>query len=102
MVAINPVRSGLAVGAVVGLWHLTWSLLVAFGWAQRVIDFVFWMHFIKPVYVVEAFDPATAMVLIAITSTVGYIIGAVFGLIWNSVHRRRVPVNNGADSGARS
>jgi hypothetical protein len=58
--AIDPVRTGLALGALIGLWHLSWSILVAFGWAQPFIDFVFWMHFLKPPYVVQPFNFATA------------------------------------------
>jgi hypothetical protein len=42
-------------GAMLGSWHLLWSLLVALGVAQPLIDFLFWIHFIKPVYVIEPF-----------------------------------------------
>lgn len=52
------------------------------------IDFVFWMHFIKPVYVVGAFDPAIAAVLVVITSMTGFVIGWLFALLWNWVHAR--------------
>jgi hypothetical protein len=76
-------------GAVIGLWHLTWSLLVAFGWAQRLIDLIFWMHFIKPIYVIEAFNPTTAIILIAVTSAIGFVIGIVFSAVWNGFHGRR-------------
>jgi Exopolysaccharide synthesis, ExoD len=37
--------------------HLLWVLLVASGWAQPLMDFVFWLHCIRPVYVIEGFDP---------------------------------------------
>jgi hypothetical protein len=37
MSTIHPIRAGLVLGAVIGLWHLAWSLLVAVGWAQPVI-----------------------------------------------------------------
>jgi hypothetical protein len=85
---INPVKSGLVLGAVIGLWHLTWALLVAFGWAQPFIDFVFWMHFIKPVYVVQPFHPATAAILIVVTAAIGFVIGSVFAVLWNWFHKR--------------
>jgi hypothetical protein len=88
MNTLDPVRSGLVLAAVMGLWHAAWSLIVALGWAQRLIDFVLWMHFIKPVYVIDAFNPATAVVLVAVTSAVGFVVGAVFALVWNWFHRR--------------
>lgn len=88
MTTINPLRSGLVLGAVIGLWHLTWSLLVAFGWAQPFIDFVFWMHFIQPVYVVQAFNLPTAIVLVIVTAVMGFIVAFVFALLWNWSHKR--------------
>jgi hypothetical protein len=56
-----------------------------------VLDFVFWMHFIKPVYVVEAFEPGRAGILIAVTGLVGYVIGGAFTLLWNRLNRHATP-----------
>ena len=84
---INPNRAGLALGATLGAWHLLWSALVALGWAQAVADFVFWMHFIKPVYVIEPFAVGRALILIAVTSIVGYVFGAGFGMVWSWLHK---------------
>lgn len=88
MSTINPFRIGLVLGVVIGLWHLSWSVLVAFGLAQPFIDFIFWMHFIKPVYVIQPFDPMTAAILVVVTAIMGFFIGAIFGMIWNWLHRR--------------
>ena len=85
---ISPIKAGLVLGAVIGLWHLTWSLLVASGWAQPFIDFVFWMHFIKPVYVVEPFNLGTATILVAVIAAIGFVIGCVFAVLWNWFHKR--------------
>ena len=85
---IDPFRSGFVLGAVVGLWHLSWSLLVAFGWAQPFIDFIFWMHFIKPVYVVQDFTSTTAVILVVLTTLMGFVVGWIFGTLWNWLHRR--------------
>jgi hypothetical protein len=84
---INPNRVGLTIGALFGAWHLTWSLLVAFGLAQPLTDFLFWIHFIKPVYVIEPFEIVRALILIGVTAGIGYLIGLVFALVWNRLHR---------------
>ena len=85
---INPINGGLVLGAIIDLWHLTWSLLVAAGWAQSVIDFVFWMHFIKPVYVIQPFNLGTATVLVVVTAVIGFVVGSVFAVLWNWFHKR--------------
>jgi hypothetical protein len=83
----NANKVGLVIGALIGGWHLLWSLLVLLGWAQRIIDFIFWAHMIKPVYVVKSFNLAATVTLIAITALIGYMFGFVGGVIWNKLHR---------------
>jgi hypothetical protein len=85
---ISPIKAGLVLGVVIGLWHLIWSLLVASGWAQPFIDFVFWMHFIRPVYVIEPFNLGTATILVVVTAVIGFVIGCIFAVLWNWFHKR--------------
>ncbi len=80
-------KAGIALGIVFGAWHVCWSILVALRWAQPVIDFVFWVHFIKPIYVIEPFDIVRAIILLVVTSGVGFVFGALFALIWNWFHK---------------
>jgi hypothetical protein len=82
----NPNKVGLVIGALTGGWHLLWSLLVLIGWAQPILDFVFWAHMIKPVYFVKPFDPVAAVTLILITAAIGYVFGFVGAVIWNSYY----------------
>jgi len=84
---INVGKAGLVVGTVYCGWHLCWSVLVAVRLAQPIIDFVFWMHFIKPIYVIEPFEIVRAAILVAVTSSIGFVIGSVFALIWNALHK---------------
>jgi len=84
---INVCKAGLVGGAALGGWHLCWSILVALGWAQAVIDFVFWMHFIKPIYVIEPFAIARAAILILVTSGIGFLFASAIALVWNALHR---------------
>src|SRR5215469_15565718 len=88
MPAVSVRTTGLALGSLLGGMHLLWALLVASGWAQPLMDFVFWLHFIRPVLVIEGFDPLRAAGLVLFTATVGYVVGCVFALLWNHLHRR--------------
>jgi hypothetical protein len=84
----KPNKVGLVIGALFGSWHLVWSLLVLIGWAQPILDFIFWAHMIKPVYFVKPFDLTAAVALIAITSVIGYLFGFLGAVIWNRLHRQ--------------
>jgi len=84
---VNPNKVGLVIGALIGAWHMVWSLLVLIGWAQPILDFIFWAHMIKPVYFVKPFDPTAAVALIAITAVIGYLFGFLGAVIRNRLHR---------------
>jgi hypothetical protein len=83
----NLNKVGLVIGALIGGWHVIWALLVLIGWAQPIIDFIFWAHMIQPIYVVKPFDPLAAVTLVVITAVIGYIFGFVGAIIWNRLHR---------------
>lgn len=84
---INPNKSGSALGALVGGLHFVWSVFVALGWAQPIIDFAFMLHMVKPVFVVEPFSLTRAVALIAVTAVIGYVVGSLFARVWNHLHR---------------
>jgi hypothetical protein len=83
----NPNKTGLVFGLLLGGWHTLWAALVAFGWAQPVLNFVLWLHFIRPIYVIDEFHLNIAVGLIAITATIGYVIGFIAASLWNAIHR---------------
>ena len=82
-----PHKVGLAFGAFLGLFHLLWAALVWLNWGQAILDFIFNLHMIHPVYAVGPFDPAMAGSLVLVTALIGYAIGFVLTLIWNRVHK---------------
>jgi uncharacterized membrane protein YdbT with pleckstrin-like domain len=84
----SPKKMGLVSGALIGGWHFVWSLLVFLGWAQPILDFIFWAHMIKRVYFVKPFDPVAAVALIVITAVTGYIFGFLGAVFRNRLHRR--------------
>lgn len=83
---VRPGRVGLVLAVLLGLWHAAWAFLVMVRWAQPLIDFVFRLHFIRPVYVIEDFSAGIALALIAFTALIGYVMGWVFGVLWNVLH----------------
>ncbi len=90
METISPNKAGIVLGLLLGGWHALWAALVALGWAQEIANFIFWIHMIKPVYVVEEFRLWIALILVAVTSCIGYIMGSILAALWNWIHRSAV------------
>ncbi len=84
----NPNKVGLVIAVLIGGWHVAWSLLVLIGWAQPILDFIFWAHMIKPVYFVKPFNLLAAVALIVVTAVIGYVFGFFGAVIWNRLPRR--------------
>ena len=80
---INPLRTGLVFGALLGLFHFTWAICVAAGWAQPMMNFIFWLHFLTPPWSVQPFHAGIALGLVVVTSAIGFAIGYVAASLWN-------------------
>ena len=80
---ISRIQAGLVFAGVLGLFHFAWALLVAVGWAQPLMNFVFWMHFLTPPWHVEPFHAGTAVILVFMTSAIGFAVGYLAALLWN-------------------
>ena len=81
-------RSALIVGIFAALIHLVWSVLVMVGLAKPYLDFILGLHFLNNPYTVSAFNITKAAMLVAITFVLGYLMGWVFAIIWNRLHKR--------------
>ena len=84
---MNRKKLGLALGSFAALLHLVWVLLIALGWAQPLMDFVYKMHSMNNPFTVMPFDLWRSIGLIVIAFIMGNVIGNVFALVWNKVHR---------------
>lgn len=84
---LNTHKTGLALAAFFGLVHLLWSLCVAMGFAQGMLDFIYGMHFLNNPFTMQAFSWGGALMLVVITSVIGYVVGFVLSAIINKVAR---------------
>jgi len=80
-------KTALAVGLFLSGWHLVWSLLVALGWGQPLLDFALWAHMIHIQFVIGPFELYAALLLIIVTFLIGCALGCVFAYLWNWLHR---------------
>jgi hypothetical protein len=86
-VVSSPNKVGVVFAAVLGGWHLVWSILVATGLGQSLYDFILWAHMIHMVVTIGPFEPAASITLVIVTAIFGYIIGYIGSSVWNRLHR---------------
>ncbi len=84
---MNQNKTGLVFGSFAAFVHLVWSILIAFGWAQGWMDFVYNLHSLNNPFTVMPFDLMRSLGLIVLTFFVGYIVGNVFAIIWKKFHK---------------
>lgn len=84
---LNPHKTGLTLGGLFALLHAGWSALVAFGFAQALMNFVFSIHFLTNPYRVLGFNLVTALTLVVVTFGVGYVTGWAFAMIWDKLYK---------------
>jgi len=84
---LNPNKTGLIVGAFFGIMHLVWSVFVATGIAQVLMDWIYGLHFLNNPFYISAFSAGTATLLVLVTFAVGYVFGSVFAMLWNAIKK---------------
>jgi len=89
MSRISPLQTGLTLGLLIGGAHLGWVALVATGAATWVMSFVFRLHFIRPPFEIDGFDPSVAAFLVGLTALSGFVLGWLFATIWNGLANLR-------------
>ncbi len=83
-------RAGLTLGIFFMLLHSLWVLMVAVSaqFLQGSLDWVFKIHFLKPVWFITTFHLGNAFLLVIMTFVCGYAIGWVFTAIWNFLGKK--------------
>lgn len=86
-VEMDKTRSGMILGAFAGTFHLIWSILVGAGFAQAILDFIYKIHFLNNPLVVQTFSVANAILLLVVTSLVGFVFGWFLAFLWNKLRK---------------
>lgn len=83
--SINAIDAGLLFGILFGVFHLSWLILVYLKYAQQVLDFLYWAHFIKPILEIDLFEPGRAVTLLILTVCCGFVLGLVVAKLLNTL-----------------
>lgn len=85
MSRIDSVWAGFTVGLLAGVGHLAWVALVASGAAPWVMNVLFRLHFIRPPFEIDGFDPSVAAMLVCLSALGGFVAGWLLGVVWNAL-----------------
>ena len=86
---INKNKTGLTFGFLMGFMHLFWSVLVALGIAQLLLNFILDVHMVNTSVTVMPFDLLKAVGLVVVTFVVGYIFGWLMAFFWNKCFKEK-------------
>lgn len=76
--SLTCIKTIVGFGFGLSMLHVLWVLLVASGFAQPIIDYIFKIHMLSSPFVVQPFSFSFSAQLLAITFGVGCLYGIVF------------------------
>ncbi|HKC14934.1 MAG TPA: hypothetical protein VKC89_03185 [Patescibacteria group bacterium] len=84
---LNPHKTGLSLGFFFAGVHLLWSVLVALGLGQTLVNFSMTNHMIVSPTTIAPFSLIGAVTLVISAFVGGYVVGWAFSWVWNQVHK---------------
>ena len=84
VIELNPRKVSLTLAIVFAILHTIGIIAILSG----AIDYVMWVHFLTKSYIILPFDVGTFLLGLAGAFVLGYVIGWLFTLIYNSVNRK--------------
>lgn len=91
----NHLKNGIIGGLSLAFVHLCWVAIVALGWGQALLELIFKLHMLKFDFQVQPFSALLAAELLALTFTVGFVMGLVFGKLAKIFKAAPEPIRNG-------
>ena len=81
--ASTPLKAALIGGFTLSALHTCWIMIVASGWAQPLLDFIFKLHMLNSPFIVQPFSVVLSLELITLT----FVIGAFYGLVFSIIRK---------------
>ncbi len=75
---MNLFRASMVGGLCLASFHFLWVVLIALGWAQPFIDFIFKLHMLSSPFQVQPFSVVLAIGLLLFTFLIGCFYGFIF------------------------
>lgn len=85
--SFTKISFALTLGIVGAIWHAIWSILVWQGVAQRFVNWMFTLHFIRPPYSIQSFDFQIAAGLVGMAFATWFVFGLVIIYLWSWLKR---------------
>ena len=87
---LNKNKFGLIVGCFFAIMHAVWALSVAImkNILQSFFNWIFQLHFLKPLYVLTEFNLKDAVLLVLVTFVVGFVVGWIFACLYNVLSKK--------------
>lgn len=82
-IKIEAIEAGIIGCIMILSFHIFWYVLIFFGTTEAAVDYLSWIHFIKPAYQVKEFASYIAIYLLITVSFIGFIFGYIFTKILN-------------------
>lgn len=79
----SPLGAGLLLAAALGGWQLLWAGIVAIGWGPHAVELMDWLHFIRPVRLVDDTDGEPSMIVGTAAAAIEFCVGYTLARLWN-------------------
>lgn len=86
--ALNANKTGLTVGLITAGIHAIWSIIVALGFGQSVVDWAMSLHFLQSMYTLTDFRLRIALLLVLAAFAGGYGFGWLFAIVYNKLNKK--------------
>ena len=84
---MNTNKMGSVLGVFFGFWALVWEIVLFLGFGQNLLDWKLGLLSVNDPFTVASFSFVSAIELIVLFIIGGYILGAVYAIIYKKIYK---------------